>query len=116
MDKNQKPYIEFPDFQKIDIRVGTIISCEAIEGSNKLLKLEVDFGELGKKQILAGISAWFQPNELVNLQTTFVVNMKPRTIMGLESQGMLLAVDFGDDEKPVFLLPDKKVPNVSGAI
>ena len=116
MDKNQKPFIEFTDFQKIDIKVGTIISCEAVEGSNKLLKLEVDFGGMGKRQILAGISAWFKPSELIGLQTAFVVNMKPRTIMGLESQGMLLAVDFGEDGKPEFLVPKNEVPNGSGAI
>ena len=116
MDKNEKSPIEFSDFQKIDIKVGTIISCEAVEGSNKLLKLEVDFGEIGKRQVLAGISAWFQPDELIGLQTTFVMNMKPRTIMGLESQGMLLAVDFGEDGKPEFFIPKNEVPNGSGAI
>jgi len=104
LNKKRKSYIEFSDFQKIEIKVGTIINCEAVEGSNKLLKLEVGFGEIGKRQILAGISAWFQPNELVGLQTTFVMNMKPRTIMGLESQGMLLTVDFGEDGKPIVIV------------
>lgn len=112
----QKPNIQFSDFKKIDIRVGTITSCEAVEGSNKLLKLDVDFGVLGQRQILVGISAWYQPDELVGLQTTFVLNMEPRTIMGLESQGMLLAVDLGDDGKPAFLEPDREIPNGSGAI
>jgi len=111
-----KPNIEFSDFQKIEIRVGTIISCSRVEGSNKLLKLEVDLGELGERQILAGISAWFEPDELIGLQTTFVVNMQPRTIMGLESQGMLFAMDAGDEGKPEFLIPRGEVPNGTLAI
>ncbi len=116
MEKQQKHNIQFPDFQKIDIRAGTIVSCGVVEGSNKLLKLEVDFGELGKRQILAGIYAWYEPNELVGLQTMFVVNMEPRTIMDLESQGMLLALEVDKDDKPVLLVPKSQVTNGSSAI
>ena len=111
-----KPNIEFSDFQKIDIRIGTIIGCSHVEGSRKLLKLEVDFGEIGKKQILSGIATWFEPEDLIGLQTTFILNMEPRTIIGLESQGMLLALDFGKDGKPEFLIPQKQVPNGTSAI
>lgn len=108
--------LAFSDFKKVDIRVGTITSCETIEGSKKLLKLSVDFGELGQRQILSGIAMWYQPEDLEGLQTTFVYNMEPRKIMGMESQGMLLAIDFGDEKKPELLLPKNNVPNGSGAI
>jgi methionyl-tRNA synthetase len=107
----QKPTIKYEDFQKIDIRAGTIINCEDIEGSDKLLKLEVDFGDLGKRQILAGIKEWFEPKELIGVQTTFIINLEPRKMMGLESQGMLLAIDFGDKDQTALLQPDKEVPN-----
>lgn len=108
--------INYSDFQKIDIKVGTIINCKSVEDSDKLLKLNVDFGEFGQRQILSGIAKWYQPEDLQGLQTTFVFNMKPRKIMGMESQGMLLAIDFGDDKKPELLLPKNEVPNGSGAI
>jgi methionyl-tRNA synthetase len=71
---------------------------------------------LGKRQVIAGISAWYEPNELVGVQTTFVLNLEPRKLMGLESQGMLLAVDFGDEDTTSVLRPDKKVPDGAGVI
>lgn len=108
--------LEFSDFKKVDIRIGTITNCESVEGSTKLLKLQVNFGELGQRQIVSGIAMWYQPEDLEGLQTTFVFNLKARTIMGMESQGMLLAIDFGDSKKPELLLPKNAVPNGSGAI
>lgn len=85
--------ITFDDFLKVDIRVGTIISAEKVEKSKKLLKLQVDFGEFGQRQILAGIAETFAvPEFLHGRQTLFVVNLAPRKMMGLESHGMILAV------------------------
>lgn len=104
-----KTQIKFEDFKKVDMRVGTIVLVEEIEGSEKLLKLIVDFGEMGERQILSGIKEYFKPKSLVNKQATFVVNIEPRKMMGLESQGMILAAE--DGEKITLITPKKKVKN-----
>ena len=110
-----KPIINYEEFSKIDIRVGTILSAEKIEKSEKLLRMEVDFGFLGKRQILAGISQWYDPKELIGKQTTFVLNLQPRTMMGLESQGMLFAIGLEEGSKPVLIQMSKEVENGDGA-
>ncbi len=100
------------DLQKLDMRVGTFISVEAVEGSEKLYKEMVDFGpDLGSRQILSGIQKSFTPEELVGKQALFIVNLEPRQIMGLESQGMLLATD--NENGTVLLSPEFPVPNGS---
>jgi methionine--tRNA ligase beta chain len=104
-----KPQIPFEDFAKVDMRAGTIDSVVEIEGSEKLLKLDVDFGDLGKKQILSGIKQWYTPEDLQGKQYVFILNITPRKMMGLESFGMILAADM--EEKPVLLVPLEKVPN-----
>ncbi|MFZ2664346.1 MAG: methionine--tRNA ligase subunit beta [Patescibacteria group bacterium] len=106
-----KPQINLEDFAKLDIRAGTVLSAEEIEGSEKLLKLSVDFGDLGKKQILSGIKLWYKPEDLKGNQYIFILNIEPRKMMGLESQGMILAVD--SDEKPVLLTSLEKVKDGS---
>lgn len=98
------------DFKKVEIRVGEILSCEPIEGSEKLLKLEVDFGD-EKRQILSGIAKYYAPDDLIGKQTIFVTNLEPRTMMGLESQGMLLA--SGTEDKVILFEPSEKLPNGS---
>lgn len=109
-----KPEIQYEDFLKLDVRVGTIVACSNVEGSTKLLKLEVDFGELGKRQILSGIAKWYNPEDLLNKQTTFIVNLPYRKMMGLESQGMLFAVGLSDDTKPGILSSNYVVENGDG--
>jgi len=109
-----KSQTTYDDFLKLDVRVGTIVAADNVEGSTKLLKLDVDFGELGKRQILSGIAKWYTPEELVNKQTTFVINLPARKMMGLESQGMLFAVGLTDEEKPVLLTPNDDVENGNG--
>ena len=104
-------FINIEDFVKIDVRVGLIESCERIENSEKLLKMQVDFGELGKRQILAGIAKWYSSEELTGIQATFVVNMAPRKLMGLESQGMILAASAEEDSKPMILKPIDTIDN-----
>jgi methionyl-tRNA synthetase len=85
-------YISWEDFEKVEIRVGTIVAAEIPDGSNKLIKYRVDFGELGEKTIFSGIQKWFTPEELVGKQTTFVVNLVPKKMGDLgESEGMLFA-------------------------
>ena len=103
--------IEFSDFQKVEIRIGEVLSVEEIDSSDKLLKLEVDFGEAGKRQVLSGIKEWFTSDDLVGKQWVFATNIKSRKMMGLESQAMIMAVDKGDDV--ILLAPCAKVENGS---
>jgi len=99
--------ISIDDFKKLDIRIGKIISAEPVEGSEKLLKLMVDFGQ-EKRQILSGIAKWYAPSELIDKLCPFIINLEPRQMMGLESQGMLVAA--GGVDEAVLLHPDKEVP------
>lgn len=97
------PTIKYDDFAKLDIRVGTILSCEKVTDSEKLLKLEIDFGELGKRQILTGMQKFYEPETFIGLQTLFIVNLEPRKMAGLESQGMLLSVGSDHTKTPVLI-------------
>jgi len=99
-----KTEITYEEFQKLDIRIGTVLSAENIKGSDKLLKLQVDIGE--KRQIVAGIAKSHNPSELVGRQVVVMANMKPAKLFGVESRGMVLA---GDVEGAVLLQPEKKV-------
>lgn len=84
--------LSYEDFAKLDIRVGTIQKAESIPKSKKLLKLEVFFGsEIGTKVILAGIAGSYEPNLLAGRKVAAVLNLSPRSMMGIESYGMLLA-------------------------
>ena len=98
--------VTFDDFKKLEIRIGKITSAERIESTNKLLKLEVDFGET-KRQLVAGIAKYYKPQELIDKEIPVLVNLEPREIRGIESQGMLLAAVEG--ERPILLNPDKEV-------
>jgi methionine--tRNA ligase beta chain len=120
-NKAMKPVISFDDFAKLDIRVGTVTDCVEKEGSDRLLRLTVDFGDEGTRNILSGIKQWYKPEDLKGKQFIFVLNLEPRKIMGEESQGMLLAADaasgkqapLGGGKKPLPLKPKSK--SVSGA-
>ena len=101
-----KPIVTFDDFQKLDLRVGKVLSCEKKEGSEKLLRLKVDFGDEGTRNILSGIAAWYQPEKLVDKLFIFIINLQPRQIMGEMSEGMILAAD---GKKPIPLKPSSKV-------
>ncbi len=102
--EKEKPVITFEDFQKLDIRIGTVLAAERIAGSDKLLKLEVDMGK--KRQIVAGLAGFYNPSELVGRQVVVLANMKPAKLFGTESQGMLLAAEAGS---VALLSPDKHV-------
>jgi methionyl-tRNA synthetase len=95
--------ISFEDFLKVDIRAGTIISAERVEKSKKLLKFQVDFGALGTRQILAGIGHKWNPENIVNYQALFVINLPPREMMGLKSEGMILAAASGENDDGLWL-------------
>lgn len=99
--------ISFEEFKKLELRVGKIETAEAVVGSEKLAKLTVDIGT-EKKQILAGIAKQYTPEALVGRQIVVVVNLAPRMMMGLESQGMLLAA-HDTEGGAILLMPDKEV-------
>jgi methionyl-tRNA synthetase len=84
-----KPEINLDEFNKIDLRVGTVINAEAIPRAKKLLKIEVDLGE--KRTVVAGISETYTPDELVGKQIIILANLKPTKLMGILSRGMLIA-------------------------
>ena len=88
--------INFDDFSKLNLRVGKIISAEEVEGSNKLIKMKVDIGD-EERQIVAGISKYYSQDELANKTVIVLINLEPRKIFGIESQGMLLASIDGDE-------------------
>ena len=104
---NNSSIISIDDFVKVDMRVGKIIACEIVEKSDKLLKMQVDFGDFGKRQIFAGMRKFYQPDQLLGKLGVFVVNFKPRMIMGMESQGMMLSA-FSDQEAFI-LQPEKEI-------
>ena len=99
--------INFEDFKKLEIRIGKILFAEKVEGADRLLRLEVDFCEF-KRQIVSGIAEFYKPEDLVDKEFVFIVNLESRKFKGVESEGMILAAD--DNGKPVLLEPDKKVP------
>ena len=99
--------ITFDDFKKLDIRIGKILSAEKVSGTDKLMKLEVDFG-LEKRQMIAGIAQFFEPDHLIGKEIPVLLNLEPRSFKGIESQGMILAIDVNGE--PVLLHPEKEVP------
>ncbi len=106
-----KPIISFKDFDKIDIRVGTIEVVENVEGSDKLLRLKVDMGD-HKRMILSGMRKERpDPQELVGKQALFVVNLEPKKIMGELSEGMIFDIGYSDKILPVLAQPERAVPN-----
>src|SRR3989344_961409 len=107
--------ISIDDFNKVEVKIGTVRSAERVPETDKLLRLVVDFGEeSGPRQIISGIATYVSETEsLVGRQLAFVTNLEPRTIKGLESNGMLFAV--GSGESFAFLTPDRKVPSGTGA-
>ena len=103
--------ISYDDFRKVDLRIGKILAAEEVAGAEKLLKLTVDLGA-EKRQLVAGIKKQYPCGDLVGRQIVVVANLAPRMVMGVESQGMLLAAS--DEAGPVILRPDKDV--LPGAI
>ena len=99
--------ITLDDFKKIELKVAKVLSAENIEGSQKLLKLQVDLGS-EQRQILSGIAKYYSPADLVGRQIVIITNLEPSQMMGLESQGMVLAA--GDGEVISLLVPDKDIP------
>lgn len=101
--------ITIDEFIKVELCAGTIIKAETVPGSEKLLKLQVDFGKKGERQILSGIAKHFSPEAVMGKKTVFVFNLKPRKMMGMESHGMMLMASAGDT--PTMLFVDDSVLN-----
>ena len=110
--------INYDEFRKVELKVGKVISAERVEGSEKLLKLQVDLGEKDEtdlpagRQVVAGIGKNYEPGSLIGKEIIVVANLEPRQLMGIESQGMLLAAD--GENGPVILTPNSAVPPGSG--
>lgn len=100
--------ITIDDFAKLEFKIGTVIEAEEVDGSDKLLKLIVDFGEENHRQVLSGIRMHYKPEHVKSRQFIFVTNLEPRQMMGLESQAMIMAADAS--EEIVLLVPEKSVP------
>lgn len=99
--------ISFEDFKKIELKIGKIVYAEKIEGTKKLMKLEVDL-KTEKRQLVAGIAEFFEPNYLIGKEIPIIVNLEPKIFNGIESHGMILVADV--DGKPILLHPEKEVP------
>lgn len=105
--------ITIDDFKKIELKVAKVLSAERVAGSEKLLKLMLDLGPEEKadlpagRQVVSGIAKSYNPEDLVGKEIIIVANLEPRSLMGLESQGMVLAA--GSEAGPVLLIPEKEV-------
>lgn len=102
--------ISIDDFKKAELRIARVLEAERVEGSEKLIKLKIEL-EGQERQLLAGIGKVYEPQGLVGKQIVVVANLEPRSMMGFESQGMLLAASTPDG--PVLLAPEKEVPSGS---
>ena len=106
-----KPRISLDVLQRVDIRVGTIVSVADVAGSDKLMQLSVDFGD-HQRTIVAGIKRErSDPTEVAGKQALFVVNLEPRRLKGVLSEGMLFDIGYEDGITPVLATPEKPVPN-----
>ncbi len=104
---NSQSYVSMDEFSKLDIRIGLVKEASAVLGSSKLVKLLIDLGDLGVRQVIAGIGLWYKPQELIGKQVAIVVNMQPKKILGFVSEGMILAADTASG--PVLLTVEKSV-------
>jgi methionyl-tRNA synthetase len=100
-------------FARIKLRTATIEKVEAVPKSKKLYQIQLDVGELGKRQIVSGIAQHYTPEQLVGKQIVIIANLKPSKIMGVESQGMLLAASTDGDGILAVLTPDKPITSGS---
>jgi len=104
-----KPTITYDDFCKLDLRVATVLEVAEHPNADKLLVLQIDVGG-ERRQIIAGVKAFYTPEALLGKQIVIVTNLEPRKMRGMESNGMLLAATAGEMEDVVVLTPDRKVP------
>jgi len=101
--------IKYDDFAKVEFKIGEIKEAIEVEGSDKLLRLQVDFGEESLRTVFSGIKKWYSPADLINKKTVFVTNIISRKIMGEESQAMIFAAESESEEISILFL-DKDLP------
>jgi methionyl-tRNA synthetase len=102
--------ITIEEFQKIELRVATILSAERVPGTEKLLKLQIDLGS-EHRQLVAGIAKHYTPEELIGKQIVVVTNLQPAVIRGIESQGMLLTASTDDSSQLALVTLQRPMPN-----
>jgi methionyl-tRNA synthetase len=105
----QEELVDIELFAKLQFRVARIETVEAVPKSKKLYRIELDLGPLGKRQIVSGIAQHYTPEALIGRQIVIVANLKPATLMGVESRGMLLAASTEGDSVLALLTPDKEI-------
>jgi methionyl-tRNA synthetase len=102
--------IDIDTFARVEMRVGTIVTAESVEGADRLLRLEVALGEAAPRQLVAGIAPYYAVDDLIGRRIVVVANLQPRQLRGLESNGMLLAA-AGADDRPVLVTVNEDVPD-----
>lgn len=112
MTSQAEGLIDISEFAKVDIRVAKILTADKIDGSEKLLQLQVDSG-IDQRIIIAGIAKWYEPASLVGKKILLVANLKPATIFKRTSNGMLLAAKAPESERPVLIIVDDSIPEGS---
>ncbi len=106
--------ITFDTFKQLDFRVATVIESEQVPGTKNLLKLQIDLGELGKRQIVTGLAQYYPAESLIGRQLVVLTNLKPAIFRGEKSEGMLLAAEVGKQGDPdyqvVLVIPEQNLP------
>jgi methionyl-tRNA synthetase len=102
-------HIEFEEWSKIELRVAQIINVEDIENADKLYKLTLDLGNFGKRIVCAGLKQHYKKSDLLNKKVILFVNLTPRKMKGIESQGMILAAVSEDESQVVLLTPEENI-------
>jgi methionyl-tRNA synthetase len=106
--------ISFETFKQLDFRVATVVESVPVPGTKNLLKLQIDLGELGKRQIVTGLAQYYSAESLIGKQLVVLVNLKPAVFRGEKSEGMLLAAEVGKqgdaDYQVVLVVPERELP------
>ena len=106
--------ISFDTFKKLDFRIASIQEVKKVPGTKNLLKMQIDLGELGQRQIVTGLAQYYEPESLVGKQIVVLVNLKPAMFRGEKSEGMLLAGEIGEPNDPnyrvVLVVPEQELP------
>ena len=101
--------ISFDEFSKLDFRVGKVIEAKDVEASDKMIRLVVNFGDLGQRTVFTAIRKWYQAEDLIGKLYVFIFNLEPKPMFGEKSEGMIIAAETQDGEDCVLLTPDKDI-------
>ncbi len=100
--------ITFKEFQKMDLRIGKVLTAEKVPNTKKLIKMNVDIGQGETRQIIAGMAEHLKPENLIGKSVVVLVNLEPKEFMGLQSRGMILAADLNG--RPILITPEEETP------